>query len=84
MEIHIQFLRQAFRSRQVLRAKGWRLDEENDEVRAVHPQIEDENAAREALWRLGLLTSPCVRIRFDHGPRTGTPWTTTRPAPLDG
>lgn len=65
MKIHIQFLRQPTFSRKTLRDRGWRLSEELNETRAEHPFIEDEVAAREALWRLGLLTSGNVRIRFD-------------------
>ena len=65
MKIHIQFLRQPSLSRQALRDRGWRLNDEQNETGAEHPHIEDEEAAREALWRLGLLTSGNVRIRFD-------------------
>lgn len=67
MEIQIQFLRQPNVTRQTLRARGWLLSGEPDAVRAEHPDVDDESSAREALCRLGLLTSRNVRIRFGPG-----------------
>jgi len=67
MEIQIQFLRHPNVTRQTLRACGWLLSGEPNSVRAEHPDVDDETSAREALCRLGLLTSRNVRIDFGHG-----------------
>jgi hypothetical protein len=65
MVVHIRVLARSPEVREMLCESGWDVDEEGtDGLVATHPQVEDQPAARARLWRLGLLTSPRLRIEF--------------------
>jgi hypothetical protein len=66
MNVHINFRRWPGEFRAMLAKDGWVIltAESQDELDATHPQVSDEDAARIRLHRLGLLTSPSVRIDF--------------------
>jgi hypothetical protein len=65
MRIYIQLLRQCETFRKALHKDGWMLESGSDDCfLARHPQVNDEPAARSRLHRLGLLTSPSLRIEF--------------------
>jgi hypothetical protein len=71
MFLRFDFLRDPGGPLQALRADGWDLAGEGDwAVRASHPDVADEGEARERLYDLGLLTSPGLRIHFDHSRRS--------------
>ena len=56
---------------QALRGDGWDLRSGPGEaVEGTHPDVADEGEARERLYDLGLLTSPGLRIHFDHSRRS--------------
>jgi hypothetical protein len=61
MRVEIRFLRRAESLKQVLQKDGWKLVQHT----ATHPEVRDEQAARNRLCDLGLLTSPALRIAFD-------------------
>jgi hypothetical protein len=64
MFVRIQPLTNAERVEARLQQDGWRLDNEESHLTAYHPQVRDEQDARGRLCRLGLLTSPVLRIEF--------------------
>jgi hypothetical protein len=69
MRIHIHALRHAEDLEEMLRAAGWRLDRTGTAgLYAQHPNVKGPADARSELDKLGLLTSPQVRIEF--GPST--------------
>jgi hypothetical protein len=68
MVVHIRVLTRSPEVRELLCQNGWDVDEEGaDALVATHPRVGDQPAARARLWRLGLLTSPRLRIAFDPG-----------------
>jgi hypothetical protein len=68
MVVHIHVLKRSAEVRQVLCENGWDVEEEGADVLvATHPRVGDQLAARARLWRLGLLTSPQLRIDFEPG-----------------
>jgi hypothetical protein len=70
MLVRFHFLREPAGMIQALRHDGWDLAGEADwAVKASHPGVADEDEARERLNGLGLLTSPALRIHFDHSRR---------------
>jgi hypothetical protein len=65
MRIRIECLSGTAGLRALLRAGGWRLEgPAGDAFYASHPGAGDQPAARSRLHRLGLLTSPRLRIEF--------------------
>jgi hypothetical protein len=65
MLVHIRELTRSPQVARVLREHGWDVAQESaDELVATHPEVKDQPAARARLWRLGLLTSPRLRIEF--------------------
>jgi hypothetical protein len=65
MVVHIRVLTRSPEVHELLREHGWDVDEDGADVLvATHPRVEDQPAARARLWRLGLLTSPRLRIEF--------------------
>jgi hypothetical protein len=67
MKIYLEFLNKPARFQEVLRHDGWVLDANPNGpgYRATHPVIRDESDARLRFARLGLLTSPALRIEFE-------------------
>jgi hypothetical protein len=61
MRVEIRFLRRADSLKQVLQKDGWKLVQHM----ATHPDVRDEQSARNRLSDIGLLTSPSVRIDFE-------------------
>jgi hypothetical protein len=64
MNIYIEFVRSGGDLSRLLRRDGWLLDRHRHAFSASHPEVPDETAARTRLYRLGILTSPAVRIEF--------------------
>jgi hypothetical protein len=65
MRVSFQLFRGRFDLRRILQADGWLLESgRGDAFLAGHPGVADEAAARGRLARLGLLTSPGLRIEF--------------------
>jgi hypothetical protein len=65
MHLQIQLLRRPDELRRTLRDDGWTLEaDEATSVRASHPSVPDEAAARSRLDQLGLLTSASLRVEF--------------------
>ena len=66
MELHLVPLKDFERVHSVLRADGWVLEEDQSGVIHAHREdIPDEASTRQRLFKLGLLTSAFVQIRFD-------------------
>lgn len=66
MRVHLQLLRDGTRLEETLQNDGWRLESAYSEILSVqHPMVKDEAGARQRLHRLGLLTSPYLRIDFE-------------------
>jgi hypothetical protein len=66
MRIHLRFFRRTEFIQQALLRDGWKLESEPDDaVIARHPLVRDESDGRRRLHDLGLLTTSCMRIRFD-------------------
>src|SRR5262245_14309495 len=63
MRVEIRFLHKADSLKQMLRSDGWDLRQHI----ATHPDVRDEQSARNRLSELGLLTSPSLRIAFQRG-----------------
>jgi hypothetical protein len=65
MDVYIELLRGGIDVRALLRDDGWRLLEKGtDLLTAQHPQVSDQEDARDRLLQVGLLTSGEVRIAF--------------------
>jgi hypothetical protein len=66
MQVSIQMLRNDERVRAALQKDGWHLQSEgrSDAMRARHPEVQEETAARQRLNNIGLLTSRTCRIEF--------------------
>ena len=66
MHLAIQFLWNDESVRRILLKDGWYLqfEEQSNALRARHPDVREESAARERLNDLGLLTSRTCRIEF--------------------
>jgi hypothetical protein len=65
MHVRVVALRSPGGVEDLLRADGWRvLKGEDGALSASHPEIMDQQAARNRLLDLGLLTSGAVRIDF--------------------
>jgi len=65
MHLQIQLLRRPDELRRTLRDDGWVLEaDEATFVRASHPSVRDEAAARSRLGQIGLLTSASLRVEF--------------------
>jgi hypothetical protein len=61
----MRFLRHAGKLQAALQNDGWELEREHDEsLYARHPDVPDEEAARDRLCSLGLLTSGSLSIEF--------------------
>ena len=70
MFTRFHFLRDTAGPLQALRGDGWDLRSgPGGAVEGTHPDVPDEAAARNRLDDIGLLTSPALRIRFDHSRR---------------
>jgi hypothetical protein len=66
MELHLLPLKDFERVHSVLHADGWLLEKDQSGlIHAQHRAIPDEPAARHRLFKLGLLTSRFVQIRFE-------------------
>jgi hypothetical protein len=58
-------LRHSAKIRNILRQDGWVIaKEQGDEIQVIHRLVGDEAAARNRLCRLGLLTTPSMRMEF--------------------
>jgi hypothetical protein len=69
MQIRIEFLGAAARLEEALRSDGWQLSGAGPGgVIASHAEVPDEATARQRLDRLGLLTSPLLRVEFPLAP----------------
>ena len=66
MHMSIQLLHDHDYVRTTLSKDGWHLqaEEQPNDMRAKHPEIQGERAARQRLNELGLLTSRSCRIEF--------------------
>jgi hypothetical protein len=65
MRILIELLQPTPVPEEKLRADGWEIESEGGSVFvAWHPNVADEEEARERLGRMGLLTASDVRIAF--------------------
>ena len=65
MKMHIQVLWRNMEVLSRLQRDGWEVDaSEPDSLSAKHCEVADEAEARCHLHKLGLLTSPAVRISF--------------------
>ena len=70
MFTRFHFLRDPAGPLQALRGDGWDLRSgPGGGVEGTHPDVADEGEARERLDGLGLLTSPGLRIHFNHSRR---------------
>jgi hypothetical protein len=70
MLTRFHFLREPADLLGALRGDGWHLRSGlGGSVEGTHPDVADEDEARERLAGLGLLTSAALRIRFDHSRR---------------
>jgi hypothetical protein len=77
MQVHVQQCRTCRNLRKTLLRDGWRMEAEDpDSLHISHPEVPDEQAARDRLSRLGLLTSARLRIAFQP-----SRWDTTSRAP---
>jgi hypothetical protein len=66
MIVRVELLGQAEAVRDLLLADGWEVESGPEHSLLIsHPGVPDEEAARERLDRLGLLTSPSLRIDFE-------------------
>ena len=66
MILHVQFLENAENVRENLLRDGWRAEPQPDGSLIIsHPQVSDEEAARERLDQLGVLTSQAIRLDFE-------------------
>jgi hypothetical protein len=66
MAVHIRVLTRSYCVCQVLRDDGWEVEKDDaGTLTADHPEVPDQRAARSRLCRLGLLTSPRLRIEFE-------------------
>jgi hypothetical protein len=66
MFIHVESLEHVEVLQASLLRDGWKVEPQPDgSFRINHPQVRDEEAARDPLDRLGLLTSPAVRLDFE-------------------
>jgi hypothetical protein len=51
--------------RDILQRDGWVIEkDQGDEIQVIHRHVGNEAAARNRLFRLGLLTTPSMRINF--------------------
>jgi hypothetical protein len=67
MHIWIQPVRRSDTFLVALRDDGWAVElGQEGAVRARHPSVTDEGAARRRLHHLGFLTSGALRIEFCH------------------
>jgi hypothetical protein len=66
VQVSFQFLRNDESVRKALQKDGWHLQsgDQSNSLRARHPDITEESAARQRLTDLGLLTSRFCRIEF--------------------
>ena len=66
MQVSIELLANHESVRSVLQRDGWHVQPEAqaNAVRARHPEVREENAARQRLNNLGLLTCRTCRIEF--------------------
>ena len=66
MHVSIQMLWNDESVRAILQKGGWHLqsEEQSNALRARHPDVKEERAARQRLNDLGLLTSRICRIEF--------------------
>ena len=71
MNIQLEFLSKSLRSQRLLRQAGWvliaRPGARANCFAASHGAVLNENDARHNFARLGLLTSPTLRIEFQAG-----------------
>lgn len=66
MNIHIELIRRGgVDLSELLTRDGWALEDERDALWVSHPDVPDEATARNRLNRLGILTSPTLRIEFE-------------------
>jgi hypothetical protein len=73
MKLHLLPLKDFERVHSVLRADGWLLEKDPcGVIHAQHEGITDEASARHRLFKLGLLTSRFVQIRFERTPKART------------
>jgi len=69
MIVHVRLLEHAEAVQVLLLRDGWTVESQADGSLTIsHPQVPDEQAARDRLDRLGLLTSPAVRLDFEPPP----------------
>jgi hypothetical protein len=65
MNVYIELLRPSDETCRLLNDDGWKLDPAHaGRAPALHCTVADESAGRSRLMRLGLLTSPSVRVEF--------------------
>jgi hypothetical protein len=65
VQVHIELLRHPNQVQDALEEDGWSLQQEpGGRVRARHPQVRSEPAARLSLHHLGLLVSSWLRVEF--------------------
>ena len=66
MNVHISILRCSGHFRAILQKDGWAISTagSESELDATHPEVDDQDAARSRLYRLGLLISHWLRIDF--------------------
>jgi hypothetical protein len=66
MHVSIQLLKNDESVRAALQKDGWQLhsEEQPNDMRARHPDVQEESAARQRLNNLGLLTCRTCRIEF--------------------
>ena len=66
MILHVQLFEHAEAMQEILRRDGWKVKAQPDGSFTIsHPHVPDEEAARDRLDQLGLLTSPAVRFDFE-------------------
>jgi hypothetical protein len=69
MNVRFEVLHGGMDLRRLLREDGWVIENRPD-LSASHPEVTTESDARRRLSRLGILTSPALRIAFPrHMPR---------------
>ena len=69
MIVHVELLGQAQAVRDLLLADGWEVEAGPEHsLLLTHRDVPDEEAARGRLDRLGLLTSPSLRVDFGPPP----------------
>ncbi len=66
MHVSFKLLRDEESIRATLRKDGWHLqsEEQPNDLRARHPEVQEEKVARQRLHNLGLLTCRTCRIEF--------------------